>query len=55
MIRLLLNQNYDDINGIDSRRRSALYYAAKKNMLSTMHVLLNLGADPNILPTGRKS
>ncbi|KAJ5100696.1 hypothetical protein N7456_006748 [Penicillium angulare] len=53
MIKLLLKQGHD-INGMNSGRRTALYYAAKKGMLSIMDLLLNLGADPNILPMGWK-
>ncbi|PNP55733.1 hypothetical protein THARTR1_03953 [Trichoderma harzianum] len=43
------------VNGMDSGRRTALYYAAKKRMLPIMDLLLNSGADPNILPVGRKT
>ncbi|KAI8723208.1 hypothetical protein NCS52_00176200 [Fusarium sp. LHS14.1] len=43
------------INGMNSGKRTALYYAAKKRMHSIMDLLLGSGADPNILPTGRKS
>jgi ankyrin repeat protein len=53
MIKLLISLGHD-INGTNSGRRTALYYAAKKDMLSIMDLLLDLGADPNILPTGRK-
>ncbi|EXJ93077.1 hypothetical protein A1O3_01633 [Capronia epimyces CBS 606.96] len=54
MIQVLFNLGHD-INGMDSGRRTALYYAAKNRMLSTMDLLLDLGADPNILPVGRKN
>lgn len=54
MIKLLSKLGHD-INGMDSGRRTALYYAAKKRMLSIMDLLLDLGADPNILPAGRKN
>lgn len=54
MINLLFKLGYD-INGMDSGRRTALYYAAKKGMLPIVDLLLNLGADPNILPLGRKT
>jgi len=54
MTKLLLRLGHD-INGTNSGRRTALYYAAKKRMLSIMDLLLDLGADPNILPTGRKN
>ena len=54
MIKLLFNLGHD-INGTNSGRRTALYYAAKKRMLSIMDLLLDLGADPNILPAGRKN
>lgn len=40
---------------MDSGRRTALYYAAEKRMLSIMDLLLDLGADPNIVPAGRKN
>lgn len=43
------------INGVDSGERTALYYAAKKGMHSIMNLLLAWGADPKLLPTGRKS
>jgi ankyrin repeat protein len=56
MIKLLFNKGHD-INGMNSGRRTALYYAAKphNNVLFIINLLLDLGADPNILPTGRKS
>ncbi|OQU94564.1 Ankyrin repeat-containing protein isoform 1 [Cladophialophora immunda] len=54
MIKLLFKMGHD-INGVNSGRRTALYYAAKKRMLSIMDLLLDLGADPNILPAGRKN
>ncbi|KAF4161541.1 hypothetical protein CNMCM6936_003382 [Aspergillus lentulus] len=54
MIKLLFKLGHD-INGTNSGRRTALYYAAKSGMLSIMDLLLDLGADPNILPTGRKN
>ncbi|PMD47895.1 ankyrin, partial [Hyaloscypha variabilis F] len=54
MIKLLVRLGHD-INGMNSGRRTALYYAAKKRMLSIMDLLLDLGADPNILPAGRKN
>lgn len=54
MIKLLLRLGHD-INGINSGRRTALYYAVKKRMISIIDLLLDLGADPNILPTGRKN
>jgi ankyrin repeat protein len=54
MIKLLIKLGHD-INGMNSGKRTALYYAAKKGMLSIMDLLLDLGADPNILPAGRKN
>ncbi|KAF3070177.1 Ankyrin-2 [Trichoderma lentiforme] len=54
MIRLFIGEGYP-VNGMDSGRRTALYYAAKKRMLPIMDLLLNSGADPNILPVGRKT
>lgn len=53
LIRLLLKRYH--INSTNSGRRTALYYAAKKRMLPIMDLLLEGGADPNILPTGRKT
>ena len=44
-----------DINDMNSGRRTALYHAAKNHMLPMTNLLLDLGADPNILPTGRKA
>ncbi|UKZ79329.1 hypothetical protein TrVFT333_007079 [Trichoderma virens FT-333] len=54
MIKLLIRLGHavDDVN---SGRRTALYYAAKKRMLSIMDLLLDSGADPNILPAGCKT
>jgi ankyrin repeat protein len=54
MIKLLirLGHTVDDMN---SGRRTALYYAAKKRKLAIMDLLLDKGADPNILPAGRKT
>lgn len=54
MIKLLCRLGHD-VNGMNSGRRTALYCAAKKHMLPIMDVLLDLGADPNILPAGWKS
>jgi ankyrin repeat protein len=54
MIKLLLKLGHN-INGTNSGRRTALYYAAKKGMLTIMDLLLDLGADPNILPAGRRN
>ncbi|KAL7815134.1 ankyrin [Trichoderma gracile] len=54
MIQLFIREGHD-INGMNSGRRTALYYAAKKRMLPIMDLLLESGADPNILPTGRKT
>ncbi|EJP65929.1 ankyrin repeat domain-containing protein 52 [Beauveria bassiana ARSEF 2860] len=54
MINLFLSLGHD-VNGMNSGRRTALYYAAKKRMLPIMNLLLEHGADPNILPAGRKA
>ncbi|RSM05288.1 hypothetical protein CEP52_006340 [Fusarium oligoseptatum] len=54
LIRFLLKSGHS-INGMNSGRRTALYYAAKKSVHPIMDLLLDWGADPNILPTGRKS
>ncbi|KAM5450331.1 hypothetical protein McanCB56680_005166 [Microsporum canis] len=54
MIKLLFKLGHD-INGMNSGRKTALYYTAKKRMLSIMELLLDLGADPNILHAGRKN
>lgn len=54
MINLLIRMG-NDVNGSNSERRTALYYAVKKRMLSIMDLLFDNGADPNILPVGRKS
>ncbi|KAM0463713.1 hypothetical protein ACHAO4_000435 [Trichoderma viride] len=54
MIKLFIRTG-QDVNGSDSGRRTALYYAVKKRMLSIMDLLLDNGADPNILPVGRKT
>ncbi|RYP25236.1 hypothetical protein DL765_000117 [Monosporascus sp. GIB2] len=54
MIKLLFRLGHT-VNGTNSGRRTALYYAAKKRMFSIMDLLLDSGADPNILPAGRKT
>lgn len=54
MINLFLRLGHD-VNGMNSGRRTALYYAAKQRMLPIMVLLLGHGADPNILPAGRKA
>lgn len=52
MIELLLGQGHS-VNGADSGRRTALYYAAKNSLVPIMDMLLARGADPNVLPAGR--
>ena len=52
MIELLLKEGHS-INSTDSGARTALYYAAKNGLDSVMTMLLEHGADPNILPAGR--
>jgi ankyrin repeat protein len=54
MIKLLFRLGHT-VNDMNSGRRTALYYAAKKHMLPIMDLLLDRGADPNILPAGRKT
>ncbi|KAL7946829.1 ankyrin [Trichoderma barbatum] len=54
MIKLLIRSGHA-VNGMNSGRRTALYYAAKKRMFSIMDLLLDSGANPNILPAGRKT
>lgn len=54
MIKLLLRLGHN-IDGTNSGGRTALYYAAKKHMLPIMDLLLEMGADPNILPAGRRT
>ncbi|KAK2592063.1 hypothetical protein QQS21_010242 [Conoideocrella luteorostrata] len=54
MINLFLRLGHD-VNGMNSGRRTALYYATKHRLLPIMVLLLEHGADPNILPTGRKA
>ena len=54
MTELFLNQGHA-INGTDSGRRTALYYAAKKGNVPILDMLLELGADPNIIPIGRRA
>ncbi|OAR00401.1 hypothetical protein LLEC1_01354 [Akanthomyces lecanii] len=54
IFNLFLNLGHN-VNGMNSGRRTALYYAAKKRMLPIMILLLEHGADPKILPAGRTS
>ena len=54
MIELLLEQGCS-VNGTDSGRRTALYYAAKESYIPILEMLLSWGADPNILPIGRRA
>ncbi|RAH63889.1 ankyrin repeat domain-containing protein, partial [Aspergillus aculeatinus CBS 121060] len=54
LIRLFLRLGHD-VNGMDSGRRTALYYAVKTSMFDIVDLLLEMGADPNILPMGRRS
>ena len=53
LIRLLIKKGHE-VNGMDSGSRTALYYAVKKRALPVLGLLLSMGADPNILPAGRK-
>ncbi|KAI2632319.1 ankyrin repeat-containing domain protein [Hypoxylon sp. NC1633] len=43
------------IDETDSGNRTALYYAAKKDNIQILNMLLERGADPNILPVGRRT
>jgi ankyrin repeat protein len=54
MVRLLINSGHS-IDGTDSGRRTALYYAAKNDMLGIMDLLLEMGANHSILPAGRRT
>lgn len=54
MIEFLYGINHH-INGMNSGRRTALYYAANMCMPYIMNLLLDNGADPEILPRGRKT
>lgn len=54
MVRHLLNLGFD-VNSLNSGRQTALYHAAKSRMFPIMDLLLAWRADPNILPSGRKS
>ncbi|KAJ5710458.1 ankyrin repeat domain-containing protein 52 [Penicillium malachiteum] len=53
MINLLLRLGHA-VDGTDSGQRTALYYAAKNRMLPIVDLLLDMGADPSILPAGRR-
>lgn len=52
LVELLLKLGHD-INGTNSRNRTALYYAAKLCMLPMVDLLLARGANPNIVPVDR--
>ncbi|KAJ5692827.1 hypothetical protein N7462_002250 [Penicillium macrosclerotiorum] len=54
LAQVFLNQGCD-INGTDSGNRTALYYSATAGDLSTVDMLLQCGADPNIIPDGYRS
>lgn len=54
LIRILFNSGHH-INGMNSGHRTALYHAAKMSLHTVTDLLLDYGADPRILPTGRKS
>ena len=54
LTKLLLEQGCY-VNDTDSGRRTALYYAARKGQISILNMLLEKGADPNILPAGRRT
>jgi ankyrin repeat protein len=54
MVELLLDQGCS-INGTDSGGRTALYHAVRKAHTSIMSLLLAKGADPNVLPAGRRN
>jgi ankyrin repeat protein len=53
MTELLLEQGRY-VNDTDSGRRTALYCAARKGHIPILNMLLEKGADPNILPAGRR-
>lgn len=52
MIKLFIRLGHA-INNTHSGRKTALYHAVTRRMLFIMDLLLDGGADPNILPTGR--
>jgi ankyrin repeat protein len=52
MAEFLLEQGCH-IDGTDSGRRTALYYAVRKGYIAILNMLLEKGADPSILPAGR--
>ncbi|OKL59121.1 hypothetical protein UA08_05963 [Talaromyces atroroseus] len=54
LTEFLLEQGFL-VNDTDSGRRTALYYAARKGHIPILNILLEKGADPNILPTGRRT
>ena len=54
LTELLLEQGYH-VDGTNSGQRTALYYAAKKGHIRILNILLENGANPNILPKGRRA
>lgn len=47
-IRDLVEQQQVDVDLLDSAERTALFHAAHNNHLHTVHLLLEMGADPNL-------
>lgn len=54
MTEYFLQERYN-VNETDSGNRTALYYAAKKDHIQILNMLLERDADPNIIPRGRKT
>ena len=52
LIQLLLRQR-ENINHTDSKQKTALYYAVKKDLAEMITMLLDHDAHTNILPTER--
>ena len=54
LTELLLQQGFH-VDTQNSGQRTALYYAAKKGHIRILNMLLENGANPNILPKGRRT
>jgi len=48
VVKYLVKDIGDDVNWVDYFRQTPIYYAAKAGKLSTLKLLIEYGANPNV-------